>query len=51
MLNFQRVLKRKKYWKYVATPELKRYFAGTSKTVADALYLYRLDNSREVFAF
>ena len=47
MENFLKALKGPKYWKYVATPEPKRYF-GTSN---DPIYLYRLDNSREVFAF
>ena len=51
METLQRALKGQKYWKYVATPELNRYFSGTSRSVADAIRIYRLDKHREVFAF
>ncbi len=51
MENFLKTLKGPKYWKYVATPEPKRYFLGTSKSVADAIRIYKLDNRKEVFAF
>jgi hypothetical protein len=51
MENFLKALKGPKYWKYIATPDPKRYFSGTSKSVADAIRIYKLDNRKEVFAF
>jgi len=49
-LKIQKALRGIKYWKYVATPDPTKYF-GTSNDVTKAIRVYRLDKSREVFAF
>lgn len=49
-LEVQKCLKGSKYWKFIAVPERTRLFSN-SNAVTKAIYMYRIDELGELFAF